>query len=89
MINFSNFNKFKTNLKSTIVFYDENSVIFKIFQKSRFVMKNTIKICEILDNLEKQTGKKFQNKYIIIDGKMCSKSKEFLSDWEITKNESF
>lgn len=89
MTDLSNLNEFKTTLKTTKIFYNENLVVFKVFQKSRFVMKNAIKIGEILDDLQIKLGRKFTEKRLIIDGEICSKSKNFLNDWKIEKNDSF
>ncbi len=67
------------NLKSFYV------AIFKLNQKSRFIMKNANDLEELYKNLISLQNHNFKKKVLLLNCPICSKSKEFLKDnrWKI------
>lgn len=54
---------------------NQSSLILQISQKSRFLQKDVDKIEDILQIIEENQNKNFENKYIVIEAPLCSKAK--------------
>lgn len=67
------------------IFYDEAVLLFVISQKSRVLIKDTVKIEEIEKKVKEFTKSEFKQKVIIIDAPLCSKAKKELENlkWEV------
>lgn len=67
------------------IYFDEENIIFVISQKSRVLIKDTVKFEEILEKVNSHLSKKFIKKIIIIDSPLCSKAKKELENlkWEV------
>ena len=67
---------------------DTNSnyvAIFKIDQKSRFIIKNAKEIEELLEKLIKLKQHNYKKKILLISSPLCSKAKKYLEElkWKI------
>ncbi len=59
--------------------------IFKIGQKSRFLVKNAIELVEIEYKLQDVENHNFRYKHLIITEEICSKAQNYLKDrgWKL------
>ena len=79
----------KTRKKITILSgVDQKSfyhLVFKINQKSRFILKNAQEIVELESILVREENHSYKFKHIIITSAMCSKATTFLKEqgWKI------
>lgn len=67
------------------IFYGEAVLLFIISQKSRILIKDTVKIEEIEEKVKEFTKSEFKQKIIVIDSPLCSKAKKELENlkWEV------
>ncbi|HIP30582.1 MAG TPA: hypothetical protein EYG93_00325 [Sulfurospirillum arcachonense] len=59
--------------------------VFKIEQKSRFLIKNTIELVELEEKLQQLEKHNFKYKHLIIGEAICSKSINYLKErgWQL------
>ena len=59
-------------------------LIVKIDKKSRFVMKDAKELIDFVEPLT-EINFKYKKRVLILNGEICSKSKQFLKNWRIIK----
>jgi hypothetical protein len=79
-------NEIKLNTRKKVKAYlgvnlkDEYCFVLKLYKKSRFLAKDI----EILNNfIPKEINFRYKKKILILNGPICSKAKEKLTDWKI------
>ncbi len=67
------------------IYFNEQTVLFIISQKSRVLIKDTVKFLEVYQKVKEFTNKAFKKKIIIIDSPLCSKAEKELENlkWEV------
>jgi hypothetical protein len=60
-------------------------LIVKLNKKSRFLMKDAKELLDFLSKIEviKDINFKYKKRVLILNGDICSKTKEFLKEWRI------
>jgi hypothetical protein len=62
-------------------------LVIVVRQKSRFIMKHSNELIDISNKIISLKGHNYKKRFMIFDGDICSKSKEFLSQngWRVIK----
>jgi len=60
-------------------------LIVKLNKKSRFLLKDAKELLEFLSQIDriKEINFKYKKRVLLLNGEICSKTKEFLSNWRI------